>query len=460
MRSSSELPNCGRARGRAGADIVIAFTRGRGNCYVAYRFCRDGALAARRSIIAQTEIAFRSRRGDSRNSMPAATPSRRAHPVAVIAAGALVCLSAGSIYGWSLFYQPIEADLKIGRAWLSGAFSIASILFAAAMVVAPMLFRGRPAPLLALLSGILCAAGTAIPGLVRELWCVVAGYGLLFGAGCGIAYSVALQANMMALPQRRGLAAGLTAGSGALGSVAAAIAFRAGITAFGPWQTLIWAGVFFVAVSLLAAALMRGIAMPVPGRSTAANKSETAAERRIEITLWLGFFFGACAGLMALGHAAGIALAYGGALAPVALATALITGGNGIGRLGAGWLADLLPVRRILVAAPLLAALALAALALVPDASLALVVLAATGLAYGAMAATYPASVAIYFGVARTATVYGRVFTSWGIAGLAAPGLGGYIFDLSGGYAVALGLAAGAGLLSAAVAWTLPPAAK
>ncbi len=389
-----------------------------------------------------------------------AAVSRRTHPVAVVTAGALICLSAGSVYGWSLFYRPIETELDIGRTWLSGAFSIASILFAGAMVAVPMLFRGRPAPLLALLSGSLCGAGMAIPGLVRELWCVVAGYGLLFGAGCGIAYSLALQANVMALPHRRGLAAGLTAGSGALGSVAAALAFRAMIEAMGPWQTLVWSGGAFLAVAAIAAFLMRGIVMPESVRSAAASRTETAAQRRIELTLWLGFFFGACAGLMALGHAAGIALAYGGPLAPVALATALITGCNGVGRLGAGWLADAMPVRHILVAAPLVAALALAALALLPDLGLALAVLAATGLAYGAMAASYPASVAIYFGVARTATVYGRVFTSWGVAGLAAPGLGGYILDVSGGYGPALALAAGAGILSAAVAWSLPPAAK
>ena len=384
----------------------------------------------------------------------------RAHPVAVVIAGGLACLSAGSIYGWSLFYQPIETALGVGRTWLSGAFSIASILFAAAMVVAPMVLRGWPAPRIALLSAVLCGTGVALPGLVRELWCIVLAYGLLFGTGCGIAYSIALQANVMVLPHRRGLAAGLTAGSGALGSVVAALAFRAMIEAIGPWATLVWSGAALFVFAVIAAALMRGIVMPAPGRSTAANRTESFAERRIEITLWLGFFFGACAGLMALGHAAGIARAYGGALAPVALATALITGANGIGRLGAGWLADALPVRRILVAAPLLAAAALGALALVPDSTLALAVLTITGLAYGAMAATYPASVAIYFGVARTATVYGRVFTAWGVAGLAAPGVGGYIFDALGGYGVALALAAGAGLLSAAAAWTLPPAAK
>ncbi|MBL8663443.1 MAG: hypothetical protein JNM29_11485 [Candidatus Odyssella sp.] len=387
-------------------------------------------------------------------------PARRPHPLAVVVAGGLACLSAGSIYGWSLFYQPVETALGVGRTWLSGAFSIASIVFAVAMVAAPMLLRGWPAPRIALLSGVLCGLGVALPGLVRELWCIVLAYGLLFGSGCGIAYSIALQANVTVLPHRRGLAAGLTAGSGALGSVVAALAFRAMIEAIGPWATLVWTGAVLFACGAVAAALMRGIVMPAPGRSTAANSTESFAERRIEITLWLGFFFGACAGLMALGHAAGIARVYGGALAPVALATALITGANGIGRLGAGWLADALPVRRILVAAPLLAAAALGTLALVPDSALALAVLTATGLAYGAMAATYPASVAIYFGVARTATVYGRVFTAWGAAGLAAPGLGGYIFDMSGGYGVALALAAAAGLLSAAAAWTLPPAAR
>src|SRR5262249_60609781 len=96
---------------------------------------------------------------------------------------------------------------------------------------------------------------------------------------------------------------------------------------------------------------------------------------------------------------------------------------------------------------------------LVPVAGLVLPARRAPALAFGAMAAPYPASVAIYFGVSRTATVYGRVFTAWGVAGLVAPGLGGYIFDLSGGYGVALALAAGAGLLSAAVAWSLPPPA-
>jgi OFA family oxalate/formate antiporter-like MFS transporter len=337
--------------------------------------------------------------------MTAAPVPRRAHPVAVVAGSTLICLAPGSIYAWSLFYRPIETELGIGRTWLSGAFSIASILFALAMVAAPLLFRRRPAPLLAALSGLLCAAGLALPGIVRELWCIVLGYGLFFGAGCGLAYSVALQSNVMALPHRRGLAAGLTAGSGALGSVAAALVYRALIEALGPWQTLVWGGAALLAFAALAALLMRGIAMPAPARRAAESRAETAAERRVEITLWLGFFFGACAGLMALGHAAGIALAYGGALAPVALATALITGCNGIGRLGAGALADLLPVRRILVAAPLLAAAALAALALVPDLGLALAVLAATGLAYGAMAATYPAAVAIYFGVERTARV-------------------------------------------------------
>lgn len=388
---------------------------------------------------------------------PRSLPPTTRHPIAAVAGGTLICLAPGAVYAWSLFYRPIEADLGIGRAWLSGAFAIGSVAFALAMVTAPLLLRGRAAPALALLSGGFCGVGLAAPGVIHEVWCIVLGYGVLFGTGCGLAYSVALQANMLALPHRRGLAAGLTAGSGALGSVLSALIFRTLIDSLGPWQTLLWGGAGFFILATIAAGLLRGIVMPWPMKRAATGSAESAAERRIEIMLWFGFFFGACAGLMALGHAAGIAQAYGGAAATAAAATAMIAAGNGLGRLGAGALADYVPVRRILIAAPLTATLALGSLALLPDITLALVVLTTTGLAYGAMAATYPASVAIYFGVARTGQIYGRVFTAWGVAGLTAPGIGGLLFDRTGGYGAALGLAAAAGVLSAVAVARLPP---
>jgi MFS family permease len=388
---------------------------------------------------------------------PAAPP--RPNAAVVIAGGGLLCIAVGSLYAWSLFYAPIEGALGIGRAWLAGTFSAATIVFAIGMVATPWLVRGVGAPRLALLAGALSAAGMALPGLVREVWAIVLGYGALYGAGSGIAYSAALQAAMLALPHRRGLAAGTIAVTGALGSVLGSIAFGAAIPAIGPWTTLLLAGGAFLLLGIAAAALMRGIVMPDFARAPPQGE-ESAAERRLEGKMWLGFFFGAAAGLTALGHAAGIAGAYGASLATIAIATAMTTGANGVGRFAAGWLADFVPVRRLLLLAPLPAAAMLAALLLAPSQTLAIATLVVTGLAYGILAAAYPAAVAIYFGVARTGLVYGRVFTAWGIAGLIAPSLAGHFYDESGNYAAALAFAAAAALLSSLVAATLPAAPR
>jgi MFS family permease len=101
---------------------------------------------------------------------------------------------------------------------------------------------------------------------------------------------------------------------------------------------------------------------------------------------------------------------------------------------------------------PLISAAALLALAGIGGPALVLVCLGAVGFAYGAIIAAYPAAIAKLFGPADSTRAYGRVFTAWGAAGLAAPWLAGVLFDRSGGYGAALGVAAGLGLVSAVAA--------
>ena len=84
-----------------------------------------------------------------------------------------------------------------------------------------------------------------------------------------------------------------------------------------------------------------------------------------------------------------------------------------------------------------------------------LVALGATGLAYGAMVGAYPAIIARLYGVAQASRVYGRVFTAWGVAGLAGPVTGGLLFDCCGGYAAAILAAAFAAGLAALASWAV-----
>lgn len=395
--------------------------------------------------------------GEAMTAPDAAPPAPR--PLPILVGSALLCLSIGALYGWSLFYRPIEADLAIGRAWLSSVFALASLSFTIFMVAAPYLCGGWSARRVAALAGALAGAGTALPGVVGTLWSLFLGYGVLYGAACGFGYSVAIQSAVLAWRRRQGLAAGVCAGAGAVGSVAAALLFARGIEAMGPWRTFVAAGAAYLAFGLAAALVMRGIAMPRPVRKASAMTAGAGAgETALVVRLWLGFFFGACAGLMTLGHAAGIAAAHGATVAGAALATALVTGGNGAGRIACGWLADALPVRGVLAGAALLAAAALIGLAAFPGLGAAYVAVAAIGLAYGGMAATYPAATARYFGAERMGVVFGRVFTAWGAAGFVAPAVAGALYDATGGYRLPVILAGVAAVLSAAAALTLPGA--
>ena len=60
---------------------------------------------------------------------------------------------------------------------------------------------------------------------------------------------------------------------------------------------------------------------------------------------------------------------------------------------------------------------------------------AVAGIAYGALFALFPAVTADFFGVKNLGVNYGIIFTSWGIAGIVGPILGGMVADITGTYA-------------------------
>ena len=179
---------------------------------------------------------------------------------------------------------------------------------------------------------------------------------------------------------------------------------------------------------------------------------------RVFFKLWMAYGFGSAAGLMAIGHAAGIVVGLGGTSAMVVFGAMIIGLGNAIAGFLAGYLADRMDLKTLLIGLPILSAAALMVVLGSADPHFAVGVLAVVGFAYGAMIAVYPAAVTERYGVARAARVYGWVFTAWGVAGLTGPWVAGALYDLSGTYSVALGLAALAGVISASFALALPRA--
>ena len=58
-------------------------------------------------------------------------------PCAAVAAALLFNPMLGSLYAWSVFLAPLEAELSVPRAEISSVFSIAILCFTVGLVSAP-----------------------------------------------------------------------------------------------------------------------------------------------------------------------------------------------------------------------------------------------------------------------------------------------------------------------------------
>ena len=366
----------------------------------------------------------------------------------VLIATALVAAVLGSIHAFSVFLSPLEAAFDQARATVSLTYSFALVALTLAVTFGPAIYtRLPPAPLVLLATG-LAAAGAIFAGFASGMTGIWLGYSLAFGAANGLGYGFGLQYAAQAMPHRAGWAMGVVTAAYALGAALSPLLFTRALAIGG----------FPAAMSGLAAALIAaGAVAALLIRKSRVTYAPNSGDTRTDAppappitTLWIAYGAGVAAGLMAIGHAAGLAEARGfqGWTAPAILAICNLTGS-----LVAGTLMDRLPPRHLLAGLALLSALALCMLAL--SNSLTLAALGGVGFAYGGTIAAYPAAIAARYPGALGPKVYGKVFTAWGTAGLAAPWLAGRIFDATEGYGPALWIAAGLALLSAMVVRTI-----
>ena len=372
----------------------------------------------------------------------------QAKGIPAIAGASGLCFVLGSVHAFSVFLEPLEKLHGASRAQISLTYSIALISITLAVSLGPALYARLPGWGIAALVAMGAIAGILLADAARTVLHLWLGYGVVFGLANGLGYGYGLQIGAQMNPGREGLAMGLITAAYALGA-----------TVFPLWLTqAMAAGAFGAAMHLLAlsnlGAGLFALALFAAFRIRFDQERKagmTAPAWRQTAGLWLAYGSAVAAGLMAIGHATGIAADAGLSPALLVAAPMVLAVCNMAGSLSGGWLTDQLDPRPLLVGLPVLSALALAALAfgLIPGA---LAGLGVVGLAYGAVISVYPAVIARTFGVAVGVLVYGRVFTAWAVAGLLGPWLAGSLFDTTGGYALALWLAAGISLVSAVVA--------
>ncbi len=360
----------------------------------------------------------------------------------VTAAGSAINLTLGGLYAWPVIAHALVRPIAAGgdhgwtvtQAGLPFAFAVAA--FALSMIAGGRL-QDRIGPRwTATAGGVLAGLGLVVASLSPVRLAspasfpthMVLGFGLMTGAGIGLAYASTTPAAVKWFaPRRRGAIAGLVVCGFGLSPILTAPASYELIAHYGVDRSLLYLGIVALGAIVVLAQLLSD---PLPGfvpphaYAEPPGLGERSPRQMLSTaafySLWGAFALAAFCGLAVMG-----VLSESAALVPQAIALPGTAGflvalalGNGLGRPIAGLLSDRFG-RRVTVVGSLGAlGVSLAALPFVTGTPALAAVSLAAGLTYGSTLALFPVIVYDYYGTRDAGANYGLLFTAWGVGGV------------------------------------------
>ncbi len=363
----------------------------------------------------------------------------------LVGVGFLANLCMGAVYAFSVFRKPLE-ELWGLTATLSGLpFMVFLAVFAVAMALAGGLLDSWGPRRVGLLGGILVGLGWLLAGFSPNIGLLTFFYGVLAGAGVGLAYGCPIAVTSRWFPERRGLAVGLTVMGFGASPLLTAPLMSFLIAHFGPLRTFTILGVVFFFVLVLLTLPLRyppeGWALSTTQRPSKRSNLDLEPREVLRTptfyALWATFTLGCLAGLMAIGIAAPFGqevVGLSGSLAALAVSVFAIF--NAAGRPLFGWLTDRLTPRYAAALSFGLILLAALTLGLFGRGNLGLYFLG-FGILWmnlGGWLAIAPTATATFFGLKNYGRNYGMVYTAYGVGAIAGNVLSGILRDLTGEY--------------------------
>ncbi|HDQ08660.1 MAG TPA: MFS transporter [Methanoculleus sp.] len=390
----------------------------------------------------------------------------------LVLSGMLINLCLGSIYSWSVFVLPLTEYFTgvLGQTVTAGEvlmpFSVFLAFFAITMPVAGRFIEGWGPRNVTIIGGVLTGLGWMLASVTTSVQMLYLVYGVIGGIGVGIAYGVPVAVSTRWFPDRRGLAVGLTVlGFGFSAFVTANIAGLL-ITAVGVMGTFRVFGAAFVLLTVLFALPLsfppagwqpKGMAAAggAGGPSCECNRSEMIRSP-VFYGLWVCYFIGCLAGLMAISIAKPVGTEVVG-IAP-ALATALVglfAVFNGGGRPVFGALTDrLTPGTTAMLSFALIGAASFA-MWLAPSQLTYILAFVVLWGCLGGWLAIAPTATARFFGTCDYPRCYGLVFLAYGAGAIVGPQLAGYIRTTTGDYLGVFPWVLGLAVVGFVVAWRM-----
>ena len=361
-----------------------------------------------------------------------------------VAGGLLMNLALGSLYAWSVFVAPLEKEFGWKRADTSWVFTWAVVVFAIAFIIAGRL-QDKLGPFkISLVGCILLTVGFLLSAKTTSLPYLIFAFGILVGIGNGFGYATPIPVMAKWFPDKRGLAVGLAvAGYGGGSAIFGPLANLYLIPHYGWRTTLVVLGVIFFAMTLAGAFLLKNPPAgyrppgwtPAPVSKAAATTYEFAPGEMWRTPaayfMWVAYALGTSAGLMVISQL--VPFAKSMKIPSEALQTlTLIVGatGNASGRIFSGWMSDALGRLNVLRLMIGISVVAMPLLYLTGgNVGMLYLMVFIVYWCYGTQLSVNASTTSDFWGTKNAGINYGLLFTSWGVAGVIGPRIGGKLFD-------------------------------
>ncbi len=123
--------------------------------------------------------------------------------------GVSMNLALGSLYAWSVFVSPLEAEFGWSRTQTSWVFTIAIVTFAVSAVFAGRLQDVRGPRICAAIGATLVGLGFILGSFTNSLPYLYIAFGFVVGLGNGFGYATPIPVGSKWFPDKRGLVVGL-----------------------------------------------------------------------------------------------------------------------------------------------------------------------------------------------------------------------------------------------------------
>jgi OFA family oxalate/formate antiporter-like MFS transporter len=368
---------------------------------------------------------------------PAAASTAYVRPVQLVVGIICMVMIANLQYGWTLFVLPIDNKFHWGRPSIQVAFSI-FVLFETWLVPVEGWLVDRFGPrIVVLVGGILVAIAWALNSVAGALTLlyVAAAIG---GIGAGAVYGTCIGNALKWFPDRRGLAAGLTAAGFGAGSALTIIPIQGMIQTSGYEATFLWFG---LGQGLVVVALSFLLKAPRPGEAPPSTRLRQSPRdyAPLEVlgspifwVMYVMFVLVGAGGLMATAQLAPIATDFQIAKIPVSLlgltlpaltfALSIDRVLNGLTRPFFGWVSDHIGRENTMFIAFGLEAVGIWALSQFGrDPALFVILSGVVFFAWGEIYSLFPSTCTDVYGVKYATTNAGLLYTAKGTAALLVP---------------------------------------